>query len=85
MYAPSAAPSPDSGQPLGVAGFLYCTTDPYPPQVHTLHLQPHDRVLLFTDGVTEARSASGELFLKRPWVVSCFTARSARLRSTRGR
>ncbi|MCG6499834.1 PP2C family protein-serine/threonine phosphatase [Kitasatospora sp. A2-31] len=33
-----------------------------PPQVHTLRLQPGDRVLTFTDGVTEARSATGELF-----------------------
>lgn len=31
-------------------------------QVHTANLQPGDRVLLFTDGVTEARSAAGELF-----------------------
>ncbi|MEU6934448.1 PP2C family protein-serine/threonine phosphatase [Streptomyces sp. NPDC046374] len=33
-----------------------------PPAVHTSRLQPGDRVLMFTDGVTEARSATGELF-----------------------
>ncbi|WP_259470908.1 PP2C family protein-serine/threonine phosphatase [Streptomyces sp. 1114.5] len=33
-----------------------------PPQVHTARLQPGDRVLMFTDGVTEARSPGGELF-----------------------
>ncbi|MFH8387776.1 PP2C family protein-serine/threonine phosphatase [Kitasatospora sp. NPDC018058] len=43
--------------PLGVTGYAAP-----PPQVHTVHLQPGDRVLMFTDGVTEARSASGELF-----------------------
>ncbi|WP_345695498.1 PP2C family protein-serine/threonine phosphatase [Kitasatospora terrestris] len=33
------------------------------PQVHTAQLQPGDRVLMFTDGVTEARAAAtGELF-----------------------
>ncbi|WP_317621200.1 PP2C family protein-serine/threonine phosphatase [Streptomyces sp. CBMA123] len=42
--------------PLGLGG-----SHP-PPQIHTLQLQPRDRVLLFTDGVTEARSAGGELF-----------------------
>ncbi|WP_236653640.1 PP2C family protein-serine/threonine phosphatase [Streptacidiphilus melanogenes] len=43
--------------PLGLAGHGAA-----PPRVHTAHLQPGDRVLLFTDGVTEARSATGELF-----------------------
>ncbi|MFD5428286.1 PP2C family protein-serine/threonine phosphatase [Streptomyces sp. NPDC127084] len=43
--------------PLGLTGY-----DMPPPPVHTAHLQPGDRVLLFTDGVTEARSATGELF-----------------------
>ncbi|MFJ9823210.1 PP2C family protein-serine/threonine phosphatase [Streptomyces sp. NPDC101160] len=33
-----------------------------PPPVHTFRLQPGDRVLMFTDGVTEARSATGEQF-----------------------
>ncbi|WP_033821061.1 PP2C family protein-serine/threonine phosphatase [Kitasatospora sp. MBT63] len=32
------------------------------PQVHTVRLQPGDRVLMFTDGVTEARSPAGDLF-----------------------
>ncbi|TXS46967.1 PP2C family protein-serine/threonine phosphatase [Streptomyces sp. t39] len=43
--------------PLGLTGY-----DVAPPPVHTAHLEPGDRVLLTTDGVTEARSASGELF-----------------------
>jgi hypothetical protein len=43
--------------PLGLTGY-----DVPPPSVHTAHLQPEDRLLLFTDGVTEARAAGGELF-----------------------
>ncbi|MFD5421252.1 PP2C family protein-serine/threonine phosphatase [Streptomyces sp. NPDC127069] len=33
-----------------------------PPPLHRARLQPRDRVLLYSDGVTEARSATGELF-----------------------
>ncbi|MER6362836.1 PP2C family protein-serine/threonine phosphatase [Kitasatospora sp. NPDC001527] len=36
-----------------------------PQPVHHARLQPGDRLLLHTDGVTEARSASGELFGER--------------------
>ncbi|MFF5923711.1 PP2C family protein-serine/threonine phosphatase [Streptomyces flavochromogenes] len=43
--------------PLGLTGY-----DLPPPPVHSTHLQPGDRLLLFTDGVTDARSAAGELF-----------------------
>ncbi|MFI6416100.1 PP2C family protein-serine/threonine phosphatase [Streptomyces sp. NPDC050842] len=43
--------------PLGLTGY-----DVPPPHVHSAHLQPGDRLLLFTDGVTDARSAAGELF-----------------------
>ncbi|MFG2902615.1 PP2C family protein-serine/threonine phosphatase [Streptomyces zaomyceticus] len=43
--------------PLGLTGY-----DVPPPDVHSAHLQPGDRLLLFTDGVTDARSATGELF-----------------------
>ncbi|MGW4702371.1 PP2C family protein-serine/threonine phosphatase [Streptomyces sp. NPDC004285] len=43
--------------PLGLTGY-----DMPAPRVHSVQLQPGDRVLLFTDGVTEARSAGGELF-----------------------
>lgn len=43
--------------PLGLTGW-----EAPPPHVRTAQLEPGDRVLLFTDGVTEARSASGELF-----------------------
>lgn len=43
--------------PLGLTGY-----DVPPPRVHSAHLQPGDRLLLFTDGVTDARSAAGELF-----------------------
>ncbi|SEE18304.1 Stage II sporulation protein E (SpoIIE) [Streptomyces sp. TLI_105] len=43
--------------PLGLTGY-----DVPPPHVHSTHLQPGDRLLLFTDGVTDARSATGELF-----------------------
>ncbi|MFJ7955678.1 PP2C family protein-serine/threonine phosphatase [Streptomyces sp. NPDC096319] len=43
--------------PLGLTGYDI----PVPP-VHTVSLQPGDRLLLFTDGVTDARSSAGELF-----------------------
>ncbi|MFH9725484.1 PP2C family protein-serine/threonine phosphatase [Streptomyces sp. NPDC017254] len=43
--------------PLGLTGY-----DMPPPRVHSTHLQPGDRLLLFTDGVTDARSAAGDLF-----------------------
>ncbi|MEV7614184.1 PP2C family protein-serine/threonine phosphatase [Streptomyces sp. NPDC089799] len=33
-----------------------------PPTLHRARLQPGDRVLLYSDGVTEARSRDGELF-----------------------
>ncbi|GAA0286289.1 PP2C family protein-serine/threonine phosphatase [Streptomyces polychromogenes] len=33
-----------------------------PPEAYRARLQPRDRVLLYSDGVTEARSASGALF-----------------------
>ncbi|MFE7558445.1 PP2C family protein-serine/threonine phosphatase [Kitasatospora sp. NPDC057500] len=36
-----------------------------PQPVHHARLQPGDRILVHTDGVTEARSASGELFGER--------------------
>ncbi|QES04449.1 serine/threonine-protein phosphatase [Streptomyces venezuelae] len=42
---------------LGLTGY-----DIPPPPVHSTQLQPGDRLLLFTDGVTDARSAAGELF-----------------------
>ncbi|MFC0860874.1 PP2C family protein-serine/threonine phosphatase [Sphaerimonospora cavernae] len=32
------------------------------PQIHHEHLQPGDRVLCYTDGVTEARMSDGQLF-----------------------
>jgi serine phosphatase RsbU (regulator of sigma subunit) len=42
--------------PLGLA------TDQQPVPVHQARLQPGDRVLVHTDGVTEARSTGGDLF-----------------------
>lgn len=36
--------------------------DPYEFTAHTLMLEPQDRILLFTDGVYEARSPDGTLF-----------------------
>lgn len=36
--------------------------DPYDFERHQIQLQPGDRVVLFTDGVSEARSPSGELY-----------------------
>ncbi|MER6400993.1 SpoIIE family protein phosphatase [Kitasatospora sp. NPDC001603] len=43
--------------PLGLAGY-----ERMPGTVHEVLLEPGDRVLIHTDGVTEARSAAGELF-----------------------
>lgn len=43
--------------PLGLAGH-----ERTPGTVHEVRLEPGDRVLIHTDGVTEARSATGELF-----------------------
>jgi len=45
----------DCDPPLGV-------TEPYSFEVYTVQLQPGDRVLLFTDGVYEAKSPHEELF-----------------------
>ncbi len=47
----------DPGLPLGQAGIWGGT-----PSVALEALEPDDRVLLFTDGVVEARSADGEFF-----------------------
>ncbi|MFD6244537.1 PP2C family protein-serine/threonine phosphatase [Streptomyces roseolus] len=43
--------------PLGLAGHGIG-----PPPLHSAQLEPGDRLLLFTDGVTDARSSVGELF-----------------------
>ncbi|MEU2245123.1 PP2C family protein-serine/threonine phosphatase [Streptomyces sp. NPDC018338] len=45
--------------PLGLTGYGVG-----PPPVHTAQLRPGDRLLHFTDGVTDARRATGELFLR---------------------
>ncbi|MFF7777424.1 PP2C family protein-serine/threonine phosphatase [Streptomyces tanashiensis] len=41
-------------------GWAFHTTSP--PTVHRTRLQPGDRVLLYSDGITEARSTRGDLF-----------------------
>jgi serine phosphatase RsbU (regulator of sigma subunit) len=48
----------EPGLPLGLGGATAGT----PPVLGDESLEPGDRVLLFTDGVVEARSAEGELF-----------------------
>ncbi|MFF3599123.1 PP2C family protein-serine/threonine phosphatase [Kitasatospora indigofera] len=48
--------SPDL--PLGISGHGA-------PQMHRVDLEPGDRILIHTDGVTEARSPAGELFGER--------------------
>ncbi|MFE9629418.1 PP2C family protein-serine/threonine phosphatase [Streptomyces sp. NPDC006463] len=35
---------------------------PHPPAEHHIRLQPGDRVLIYSDGITEARSPDGDLF-----------------------
>lgn len=47
-------PDPEPALPLGLGDGL--------PEVTQTQLQPRDRLLLFTDGIVEARSASGEFF-----------------------
>jgi serine phosphatase RsbU (regulator of sigma subunit) len=49
--------SREADPPMGLRSLLYARDR----QVHTAQLQPGDRVLLYTDGVTEARTADGRL------------------------
>jgi len=51
-----ALPTP-TALPLGLGHML-----PRPPGVTELLLEPGDTLMLYTDGITEARSADGELF-----------------------
>jgi serine phosphatase RsbU (regulator of sigma subunit) len=50
--------------PLGIAGYLGSTgiSDGGAPPAYTENLEPGDRVLLYTDGVTEGRDDDGSLF-----------------------
>jgi serine phosphatase RsbU (regulator of sigma subunit) len=50
--------------PLGIAGYLGSTgiSDGAAPPAYTESLEPGDRVLLYTDGVTEGRDDDGSLF-----------------------
>ncbi|MET0491732.1 MAG: PP2C family protein-serine/threonine phosphatase, partial [Actinoplanes sp.] len=52
----AALPTP-TALPLGLGHML-----PRPPGVTELVLEPGDTLMLYTDGITEARSAEGELF-----------------------
>lgn len=51
-----ALPTPNT-LPLGLGHLL-----PRPPQVVEEHLEPGDTLVFYTDGITEARDAAGELF-----------------------
>ena len=48
--------------PPGLPFGLDLTPQPEPYQIGTVRLQPGDQVLLYTDGVIEARSPTGEFF-----------------------
>lgn len=47
--------APECDPPLGVM-------EPFQFTAHSVQLRPHDQILLFTDGVYEAKSPEGELF-----------------------
>ncbi|MFI7598045.1 PP2C family protein-serine/threonine phosphatase [Actinoplanes sp. NPDC049681] len=68
----AALPTP-TALPLGLGHML-----DRPPGVTEVMLEPGDTLLLYTDGITEARSADGELFgLER---LSAFVGEAMRLR-----
>ncbi|MEV8507066.1 PP2C family protein-serine/threonine phosphatase [Actinoplanes sp. NPDC051475] len=70
--AMAALPTP-TALPLGLGHML-----DRPPGVTELMLEPGDTLVLYTDGITEARSADGELFgLER---LSAFVGEALRLR-----
>lgn len=70
--AMAALPTP-TALPLGLGHML-----DRPPGVTELMLEPGDTLVLYTDGITEARSADGELFgLER---LSAFVREAMRLR-----
>ncbi|MFF7329936.1 SpoIIE family protein phosphatase [Streptomyces sp. NPDC008150] len=48
----------EADPPMGMPSLL----SPRPRQTHEMTLQPGDRVLMYTDGVTEARTQDGSLF-----------------------
>jgi sigma-B regulation protein RsbU (phosphoserine phosphatase) len=54
---PLPAPPTPTALPLGLGHML-----PRPPSVTEVVLEPGDSLVLYTDGITEARSADGELF-----------------------
>ena len=66
MEVPSPAP------PLGLLGLGDCSG-----AQRSLHLRPNDRLLLYTDGVTEARDARRR-FYPLPERITALTARAAR-------
>jgi serine phosphatase RsbU (regulator of sigma subunit) len=66
MEVPAPAP------PLGLLGLGDCSG-----AERSLHLRPNDRLLLYTDGVTEARDARRR-FYPLPERITALTARAAR-------
>jgi serine phosphatase RsbU (regulator of sigma subunit)/pSer/pThr/pTyr-binding forkhead associated (FHA) protein len=52
----------DEGMPRDLAGFPLGVADGFPYEAHTVPLQPGDSVLLFTDGVTDAKNHQDRQF-----------------------
>ncbi|MFI1921323.1 MULTISPECIES: SpoIIE family protein phosphatase [unclassified Streptomyces] len=67
--APEDAPDPPMGLPFSLAGRSR--------QIHEYALQPGDRVLPYTDGVTEAGTRNGHLFGLERFADHVIRARAA--------
>lgn len=68
-----ATPLPGSGMPIGLGGQH---------KHHTIELAPADRVYLYSDGVTEARSPDGSLFETQRLIEALQAGAAADLQQT---
>jgi sigma-B regulation protein RsbU (phosphoserine phosphatase) len=68
-----ATPLRGSGMPIGLGGAY---------EDHAINLEPGERLFLYTDGVTEARGASGELFETKRMIDALQSRGDATLRQS---